>query len=126
VGSGLLLRDGDGVGVASSESEESDELEEPSRLPSTSSRPMVSEPWADGVDAAADNPVDPVAACEAGTPAVTASTTPSAAAAVPRRSPPWRLAFVVDTLDLKITMVIEPSRNPPGGKTNQKPGNTGK
>ncbi|MGO4229548.1 hypothetical protein AB4Y72_11825 [Arthrobacter sp. YAF34] len=49
VGSGLLLlRVGDGAGVAQSESEESEESEElgeePSRLPSTSSRPMVSEP----------------------------------------------------------------------------------
>lgn len=51
VGSGLLLRDGDGAGSVSPESEASAELEglgvdeEPSRLPSTSSRPRVNEPW---------------------------------------------------------------------------------
>lgn len=119
VGSGLL-RDGgcDGVGVASSSGSDGEGLSvevEPTRLSSTSPRPRDSEPWFDGgVDAAEDNLA---AACEAGTPAVTASTIPSAAAVAPRLTTAWRPVFVVDTLDLKITMVIEPSRNRPAGKT---------
>ncbi|GAA2141199.1 hypothetical protein GCM10009825_29440 [Arthrobacter humicola] len=133
VGSGLLLRDGGCVGSAISSGPEDGEGlgvgdglrvgEEPSRLSSTSPRPRVKEPWVDGgVDAAADKPV---AAFEAGTPAETASTAPSAAAAAPRRRLLWRRVVVVDTLDLKITMVIEPSRNQPRGKTGGIPRNTG-
>jgi hypothetical protein len=132
VGSGLL-RDGGCVGSASSSEPEDGEglgvgdglrvWEGPSRLSSTSPRPEVKETWADGgVDAAADKPV---AAFEAGTPAETASTAPSAAAAAPRRRLLWRRVVVVDTLDLKITMVIEPSRNRPGAKTGGNPRNTG-
>jgi hypothetical protein len=132
VGSGLL-RDGGCVGSASSSEPEDGEglgvgdglrvWEEPSRLSSTSPSPTVNEPWVDGgVDAAADKPV---AAFEAGTPAETASTAPSAAAAAPRRRLLWRRVVVVDTLDLKITMVIEPSRNRPGAKTGGNPRNTG-
>ena len=117
LGSGLLPCDGgcDGVDSLEPDGEGLGVVEEPSRLSSTSSRPRVSEPCDDGaVDAAGDNPV---AACEAGTPAVAASRAPSPTAAAPRRRPRWRPVFVVDTLDLKITMVIEPSRNRPAGKT---------
>jgi hypothetical protein len=122
LGSGLLC-DGGREGVSSSEPPEGEGLgvvAEPSRPSSTSSRPRVSEPCADGADAAADSPM---AACEAGTPAVPASTAPRATAAAPRRRPRWRPFFVVDTLDLKITMVIDPSRNRPAGKTCKNRGN---
>ena len=116
LGSGLLPCDGDGEDSPEpADGEGLGVVEEPSRLSSTSPRPRVSEPCADGaVDAAADNPA---AACEAGAPAVPASTAPSATAAAPLRRPRWRPVFVVDTLDLKINMVIEPSRNRPAGKT---------
>ena len=66
--------EGEGVGV----------FEGPSSPSTRPSRSMDSASVAAGTEAVA-----PVAACEAGAPADRASTTPSAAAAVPRRSPPW-------------------------------------
>jgi hypothetical protein len=110
VGSGLLVWTGSGVGALDPEDGDGAGVcEEPSSVSSTLPRPRVSVLWADrGADAAADNPV---AAWEAGTPAVTAKTAASAAVAAPRRRPLSRPIFFVAALDLKINMIIEPSRN---------------
>lgn len=56
-----------------------------------------------------------VAAWVAGTPAVRTSTAPSAAAAVPRRSPPWP-AGELKSSDLCVTMVIDCSGRSGGGE----------
>ena len=99
-GCGAIVRLGDGVGVrlGSGSSGSSEPVgwgeglegegvgvfDGPSSPLTRPSRSMDSVPVAAGTAA-----LTPAAACEAGAPADRASTTASAAAAVPRRSPPW-------------------------------------